>query len=151
MPGQDADLSKLTFLVVEDQEHIRCLIVQLLARLEVGRVLEEADGGAALRLMSSESPDFILCDVWMEPVDGLAFLRRLRSGEVGTENAAVPVVFLTADSEQGTVMAAIEGDVDGYLVKPVSLADLRTKITAILDRRRSGLRPKAVPQPRPVS
>lgn len=137
MAPREIDFRKLTFLVVEDQDYVRNLVVQLLTRLEVGRILEEKDGAGALALLRTTTPDFILCDIKMDPVDGLEFLRDVRSGQGGVGDPHVPVVFLTSDSERTTVMAAIKSDVDGYLVKPVSLADLKSKIVGILNKRRS--------------
>lgn len=143
MALREIEFDKLTFLVVDDQEYIRSLIVQLLKRLGADRVLEESDGKSALALLQTTTPDFVLCDVKMGPVDGLEFLRAVRSGENGTVNAQIPIVFLTSDSDQGTVMAAIEQEVDGYLIKPVSLDDLKSQINAILTKRRPGTPKKA--------
>ncbi|PKU23256.1 response regulator [Telmatospirillum siberiense] len=137
MAPREIDFEKLTFLVVDDQEYVRSLIVQLLRRLNVGRVIEETDGASALTLLRTTTPDFILCDIKMDPVDGLEFLRDVRSGRDGIGDPRVPVVFLTSDSERATVMAAIENEVDGYLVKPVSLVDLKSKIVSVLNKRRA--------------
>lgn len=137
MPPREIEFEKLTFLVVEDQEYVRSLIVQLLKRLDVGRILEETDGASALTLLRTTSPDFILCDIKMDPVDGLEFLRDVRRGRDGIGNPRVPVVFLTSDSERTTVMAAIENEVDGYLVKPVALVDLKAKIVSVLNKHRA--------------
>ena len=142
MLSREIEFDKLTFLVIEDQEYVRSLIVQLLKRLGVKRVNEEPDGAAALAWLKTMTPDFILCDIKMEPIDGLAFLREVRSGKGGSENQQVPVVFLTSDSDQETVMAAIECDVDGYLIKPVALNDLKSKIVAVLNKRRALARAK---------
>ncbi|HXP95431.1 MAG TPA: response regulator [Telmatospirillum sp.] len=137
MAQREIEFSKLTFLVVEDQEYVRSLIVQLLKRLGVGQVLEEADGASALTLLQSTTPDFVLCDIKMDPVDGLEFLREVRLGSGSVGNSQLPVVFLTSDSERGTVLAAMENDVDGYLIKPVSLNDLKSKIISVLNKRRT--------------
>ncbi len=141
MPTSEIDLGKLTFLVVDDQDYVRSLIVQLLKRLGAGRVLEEPDGAAALERLKAVTPDFVLCDVKMDPVDGLEFLRQVRNGGKGVGNPRLPIVFLTSDSDRATVMTAIQNDVDGYLVKPVSLADLKAKINSVLNKRASPLAP----------
>ncbi len=137
MPPREIAFDKLTFLVVEDQEYVRSLITQLLKRLGVRQVLEVADGSSALTLLQTTTPDFVLCDIKMDPVGGLEFLRLVRSGKDGITDARLPVVFLTSDSDRATVMAAIENEVDGYLVKPVSLNDLKAKIVSVLNKRRS--------------
>jgi two-component system chemotaxis response regulator CheY len=137
MPPREVDFEKLTFLVVEDQEYVRSLVVQLLKRLGVRRVLEESDGSSALTLLQTTTPDFVLCDIKMDPVDGLEFLRHVRSGKDGIGDPRLPIVFLTSDSDRKTVMAAIENEVDGYLVKPVSLNDLKAKINSVMNKRRT--------------
>ncbi len=137
MAAHDIDLEKLTFLVVEDQAYVRSLITQLLRSLGAVSILEESDGAAALDLLRTTTPDFVLCDIKMDPVDGLEFLRHVRSGRNGISDPRLPVVFLTSDSDRATVMAAIKSEVDGYLVKPVSLNDLKAKINAVLGKRRA--------------
>ncbi len=134
MARMDVDLSNLTVLVVDDQDFVRAIIVQLLRRLGVRRVLEKGDGAAALELLEYRKPDLILCDIKMTPVDGLQFLRDVRGG-LGGQNPDVPVIFLTSASDSETVQAAVDNEVDGYLVKPVSAEDLRKKITSVMAKR----------------
>jgi two-component system chemotaxis response regulator CheY len=136
MAPLDIDFSKLTVLVVEDQDYVRSLITQSLKRLGVGSILEEADGAGALRVLRNLLPDFVLCDIHMDPVDGLELLSQVRNGEEGVLDPHVPLVFLTSNSERGTVLAAIENEVDGYLIKPVSLNELKTKIISVLSKRK---------------
>lgn len=133
------DFSQMTMLVVEDQEYVRSLIVQLLKRLGVGTVLEEEDGAGALSALRNLTPDLVLCDIKMTTVNGLEFLRRVRGGQGGAANCRIPIVFLTSISEKSTVEEAVANNVDGYLVKPVSLTALRSKITSVLTRRQSML------------
>jgi len=135
MAAREPDFSKLTILVVDDQEYIRKLVCQLIRRLGCGNILEASDGSEALKLLGRVTPDMILCDIKMQPVDGLEFLRKVRGAEDGVRDSQVPIVFLTSDSDRGTVVAAMKSDVDGYLVKPVSPADLKTKIVAVLSKR----------------
>ena len=134
MALQEPDFSKLSILVIDDQEYIRKLIVQLLKRLGCETVFESGDGGEGLNALNQVDVDLVLCDIKMQPIDGLDFLRKVRAGE-GIKDPRVPVVFLTSDSDRGTVMAAIQSDVDGYLVKPVSPNELKAKIITVLSKR----------------
>jgi two-component system chemotaxis response regulator CheY len=136
MPPREIDFAKLTVLVVEDQEYIRKLIVQLLKKLGCASVIEAGDGEEGLQVLSRSTPDLVICDIKMEPVDGLTLLHKVRAGE-GVRNAQIPIIFLTSDSERETVVQAIQAEVDGYMVKPVSPADLKAKITAVLSKRLS--------------
>jgi len=118
-------------LVIEDQSSTRRLIRNLLMQMGVRSVLEAADGGAGLEETVRARPTLILCDVHMEPMDGRTFLKTLRSLKVRSL-AATPVVFLTGDAQRDTVLFAKEHHVNGYLVKPVSLNDLKHRIDVVL-------------------
>jgi len=130
----EVDFTKLTILVVDDQDYVRSIIAQLLKRLGVSKVLECSNGAYALELLEHNKPDVILCDIKMGPVDGLQFLKDVRGG-LGGSDPRVPIIFLTSASDRNTVQAAITHDVDGYMVKPVSAEDLKGKISAVLNRR----------------
>lgn len=124
----------MTVLVVEDQDVVRTIVIQLLKRLGVGTVLQCANGAEALEMLEKTIPDLILCDIKMKPVDGLEFLHNVRSGLAGPD-PYLPIIFLTSASDQDTVKAAIDGEIDAYIVKPVSSADLKAKILGVLGRR----------------
>jgi two-component system chemotaxis response regulator CheY len=130
----EIDFSALTILVIDDQDFVRTIIAQLLKRLGVAKVLECANGAYAFEMLEHHKPDVILCDVKMGPVDGLQFLKDVRGGRGGSD-PQVPIIFLTSSSDRNTVQTAIAHDVDGYMVKPVSAEDLKSKIFTVLNRR----------------
>ena len=134
MSKLDVEFSRLIVLVVDDQEYVRNIVVQLLKKIGVGRVLQSSDGAEALDLLERSTPDLILCDIKMKPVDGLHFLHDVRGG-LGGRDPELPIIFLTSASDQETVRAAIEADIDGYMVKPVSPSDLKAKITSVLAKK----------------
>lgn len=127
------NLTALSVLVVDDESYIRRIVTQLLRQLEVRAIAEAADGKAGFMEVVRVRPDIVLCDINMEPVDGFKFLATLRRTSV-KEVAQTPVIFLTADKAQESVVRAATLQVNGYLVKPVSLNDLRSRITAALSR-----------------
>jgi two-component system chemotaxis response regulator CheY len=118
-------------LVIEDMVSVRKLIRSMLIQVGIRTVLEAGDGKAGLDEAVKFRPTLILCDVHMEPVDGRQFLLNLRALEMRAV-ARTPVIFLTSDTKRDTVVFAKEHQVSGYLVKPVSLADLKTRIDAAL-------------------
>jgi two-component system chemotaxis response regulator CheY len=136
MNRRTLDFSKLTVLVVDDQEFIRRLQAQLLARLGITAILECRDGSSAIELLRETSADLVLCDIKMAPLDGLSFLRQVRSGESKVLNPEVPIIFLTSDSEGSTVSAARDSEVDGYLIKPVALDQLQAMIAGVMSRQK---------------
>lgn len=127
-----AEYAAITVLVVEDEPNTRLMIKRLLLQIGISSVATAADGKAGLDETMRVRPAIILCDVHMEPVDGLTFLKTLRGLKVRSL-ALTPVIFLTADSQRDTVLFAKDHHVNGYLVKPVSLKDLKTRIDAVLD------------------
>ncbi|MCH2394510.1 response regulator [Oceanibaculum sp.] len=121
----------LKIVIIEDEDFIRVLIRRLLHQLGVELIYEAKEGGEGLKEVVRTRPDIVLCDIHMEPMDGLTFLNRLRSLPMGLVKDT-PVVFLTADAQQETVMQAKKLWVNGYLVKPVSLQSLERRIVSIL-------------------
>ncbi len=124
--------ASLRVLVIEDEAYTRKLICGLLRQLGFRQIEEAADGAAGMLEFRRTSPDLVLCDVHMEPVDGLAFLTEVRS--LGNGQARTPIIFLTADSQEETVIAAKSLEVNGYLVKPISPAMLQAKLATIMAR-----------------
>ena len=121
----------MSVLVLEDEIHIRKIIVRLLRQLGFSSIYEVSDGVDGMKELLRVRPSLILCDIHMEPMGGLKFLQTLRSLKTH-EAANLPVVFLTADAEVDTVLKAKELRVDGYIAKPVSLSQLQSKIETVL-------------------
>ncbi|MEQ8584850.1 MAG: response regulator [Thalassobaculaceae bacterium] len=118
-------------LVLEDEVHIRQIICRLLRQIGFRLIHDVANGADGFKELLRVNPQVILCDIHMEPIDGLTFLRKLR-GLGKPELSRVPVIFLTADAQRETVVVAKDLRVDGYLVKPVSPKQLKERIDAVL-------------------
>lgn len=118
-------------LVVDDEPFTRQLIRGLLLQLGVGSVDEAPDGETAMASVLRRRPDLVFCDIHMLPVGGLEFLRSLRSLAI-PQIAQTRVVFLTSDAAVDTVHQARDLGVDGYLVKPVSLAAVEQRLARLL-------------------
>ena len=128
----DENLYKgVTVLVVEDEATTRAGIRSQLRQIGIPTVIEAADGKAGLAEIARTRPTLVLCDVHMQPVDGRQFLKMVRTVKVEWVRN-IPIVFLTADTKAETVAFAKEFQVNGYLVKPVLLADLKARIDHIL-------------------
>ena len=137
--GADAAVrfDELRVLVIEDQAFIRQVIRKLLRQIGCTHVYEAEDGDTGFTQLLRVEPDLVLCDIAMEPVDGMAFVRRVRSSDA-LANPEVPIVFLTSDSKAETVREAVEVKVNGYLVKPVDREELRTRVAAVMARAQQG-------------
>lgn len=117
-------------LVVEDEESIRTLIALNLQA--AGYTVEEAkDGTQALEKVKSVKPDLVLLD-WMLPgLDGLDVLRSLKADPAF---ATLPVIMLTAKSEEHDIVLGLEMGAADYITKPFSNKVLIARIRAILRR-----------------
>ena len=120
-------------LVLEDELHIRRIICRLLREIGFRLVDEASNGSDGFRELLRVRPNVVLCDIHMDHGDGMDFLRRLRALD-HPELAHIPVVFLTADTNRETVLAARDLRVDGYLAKPISLTALKERVDAVLRR-----------------
>ena len=125
------DIKRARIMVVEDESVMSTYILNNLRRLGILDLYAFTDGAAALREVIKLKPDLILTDVHMKPVDGIEFVRQLRSLPEARVSQT-KVIFLSADSSPATVGEALPLGVAGYLVKPPSLSALTAKIEAAL-------------------
>jgi two-component system alkaline phosphatase synthesis response regulator PhoP len=125
MPGQNDPMK--TVLVVEDELKIARLVRDYLQQAGFG-VLEAADGPSALSLARSHKPDMVVLDLGLPEMDGLDVARRLRT------DSAVPIIMLTARSEESDRIVGLELGADDYIIKPFSPKELVARIRAVLRR-----------------
>jgi two-component system cell cycle response regulator DivK len=107
-------------LVVEDNERNMKLFRDVLEASGY-RTLEATTGGRAVELVIEHGPDLVLMDIQLPDIDGVEALDRLRADE---RTASVPVVALTAQAMEGDRERFLAAGFDGYLAKPVNIADL---------------------------
>ncbi|MDG2523653.1 phosphate regulon transcriptional regulator PhoB [Caulobacter segnis] len=122
-------------LVVEDEDALAALLQYNLEK-EGYRVTHAADGEDAILRMGEDTPDLVVLD-WMLPkVSGIEVCRRLR-GRAQTRN--VPIIMLTARSEETDKVRGLDTGADDYLVKPFGMTELTARVRALLRRSRPGL------------
>jgi len=120
-----------TILVVEDEPAIRELL--RINLMDAGyRVKEAADAEAAQGLVNEALPDLLLLD-WMLPgQSGLAWAKQLRAD---ARTRDIPIIMVTARSEETDRVAGLEAWADDYVTKPFSPRELKARIKAVLRRR----------------
>lgn len=128
--------ANLKVMVIEDDGGTRRLIRRMLQQIGVETVIECADGLQGVQEVLRTKPDVVFCDIHMSPVNGNEFLRMLRDAKIGWVKR-LPIVFLTSDSQHESVIAAMENQVDGYLVKPVSMAVLKARVDSVIAKMRA--------------
>ena len=114
-------------LVVEDDKNISDLIHMYLVK-EGFDVRIAGDGGKALEEFQKKEPDLILLDIMLPVMDGWAVCAKVR------ETSKVPIIMLTAKSEDADKLMGFECGADDYLTKPFNILELKARIRALLRR-----------------
>lgn len=124
--------SRRKILVADDENSIREILSIQLARMGYEVVLA-SDGAEAVAAYEAERPDLVLLDVMMPRLNGLSACQQIRALEKKS-GRRVPVLFLTArDTTHDKTSAALSGG-DEFVVKPVSLQELRDRVEAALKK-----------------
>jgi two-component system, OmpR family, phosphate regulon response regulator PhoB len=127
---QNVKSMKGKILIVEDEAAIREMLGYTL--MKNGYAFEEAaDVEQAEEIISRDKPDLILLD-WMLPgISGVDYARRLRNNP---ETKSIPIIMLTARSEESDKIRALDTGADDYITKPFSTKELLARIRAVLRR-----------------
>ncbi|OFX12601.1 MAG: two-component system response regulator [Alphaproteobacteria bacterium RIFOXYD12_FULL_60_8] len=133
------NLERLNFLVVDDNKHMRALVKTILHALGSKNVHEAADGADAFKELRHFPADIIICDWNMSPLDGMDFVRLVRTGK-DSPNPFVPIIMLTGHTEMSRVVEARDAGVHEFLAKPISAKGLFSRVRAIIDRPRAFVR-----------
>jgi len=124
----------LSLLIVEDDPAIRAMLSRFLSAKNFN-VKEAENGEQALTILGKINPDIILLD-WMLPdLSGPQIIKKIRRNPVQKD---IPVIMLTARSEETDKIEGLEVGADDYMTKPVSLQELYARIRALI-RRSQGL------------
>jgi len=118
-------------LIVDDVEDNRILLDRALKSSGYATIQAES-GREALSLISQRMPDIVLLDWMMPGFSGLETLRAIRETHPKTR---LPVIMCTAMGEEMSVVTAINEGANDYMLKPISLAILRARMTVHLDQR----------------
>lgn len=128
-PQPAADRPRVV-LLAEDDRDIRELVVTKLTAAGF-RVIAVGDGTAALSELRSQLPDVALLDVMMPGISGLDIISKLRVEPV---TAGIPVILMSAKSQEFDVQNGIAFGAADYIIKPFSPRDLVSRIEAVLSR-----------------
>jgi DNA-binding response OmpR family regulator len=114
-------------LLVDDEQSIQTLLSYPL-RKEGYDVVQATDGREALQRFDEQSFDLVVLDLMLPRIDGLEVCRQLRS------RSSVPIIMLTAKSEEIDKVVGLELGADDYITKPFSLREFSSRIKAALRR-----------------
>lgn len=119
--------SKKKILVVDDERGL-VKVIRLNLEHDGFDVVEAMNGQQAMDQMRTTLPDLVLLDVMMPDMDGFTVLKLIR------EQSQIPVIMLTAKSEEADIVQGLELGADDYITKPFSPRELTSRIRAVLRR-----------------
>ena len=121
---------KLKVLVVEDEPLISEMIAKSL-KLEGYQVDSAKTGEEGLQKVKEVSPDLVLLDVLLPKIDGWEVLTRMRDD---SRTKSIPIIMLTALSDEKSKVQGLRGGADDYVTKPFSSLELMARVEAVLKR-----------------
>jgi two-component system chemotaxis response regulator CheY len=134
--SKPSDFSQLRAFIVDDNENMRLLLRRLLNVLGLRMIGEHVDGASALADLARLEPDFILTDLSMVPMDGVAFTQAIRRS-TDAKVRVLPIIMITGHTERSRIEAARDAGVSEILAKPVTPANLYHRIEQIILKPRS--------------
>ena len=128
-------LAAAKVLVVDDEPYMRKVVRAMLMASGVRNVIEASDGPTGLEMIRSNMPDVVILDWEMPGLDGVGFVRMVRSPET-FPYPDVPIIMLTGHGERSRVVEAVKVGVNEFLLKPVSSKALQDRVVAVLTKPR---------------
>ena len=114
-------MNKPLILVVEDDSTVRNLITTTLKSNEY-RFITAPTGEAAISAATTQQPDIVFLDLGLPDLDGVEVIKRIRSW------SQMPIIVISARSEDGDKVAALDAGADDYLTKPFSVTELLARL-----------------------
>lgn len=126
------DPENMSILIVDDMKSMRLTIRKMLQTLKIGGSLKFAENGKeGLELLQQSRCDLAIIDWNMPVMNGVEMLEIIRNDKSTRD---LPVIMVTAEAERDIVAEVAETEIDGYLLKPLTLSSLDNKIRSVLER-----------------
>ena len=132
-------LEALRVILVDDNPHMRAIVMTLLESFGVKTAREVCDGAEALEALRGWPADLAIVDFKMAPMDGVEFTRQLRNAP-DSRNPYLPVIMMTGHSAKWRVEDARDAGVTEFVVKPVTAKTLMERIYSVIYRPRPFVR-----------
>ena len=129
-------MSRQSVLVVEDEEDIM-EVIRFNLEKEGYEVHQALSGEKALQVIENNLPSLVLLDLMLPGINGLDLCRIFKQND---RTKAIPVIMLTAKSEDADIVAGLEMGAEDYITKPFSPRVLVARVRTILRRRESGVK-----------
>src|SRR6478609_8510972 len=130
---------RLKVLVVDDNVHMRKLVVTILQAFGVIQIFEAESGDRAWAILREANPDVVVLDWVMEGMSGLDLMRMIRTNPQ-SPNPFVPVIMLTGHTSIEHVNKARDAGINEFIAKPVSVKTMMSRLVAVIEHPRPYVR-----------
>lgn len=128
-------IKALRILIVDDEHYMRKVTRTILTAIGVKHIMDASDGISGLEMARTHLPDLMIIDWEMPLIDGAQLVRLIRTpGEFPAPD--VPIIMLSAHSDQWRVVESAQIGANEFVRKPVSIKTLESRITAVIERPR---------------
>ncbi len=132
---------RLKILVVDDNVHMRKLVVTILQAFGVIQIFEAENGEKAWKIIRESNPDVAVLDWMMEGMSGLDLVQMIRT-DPQTPNPFVPVIMLTGHTHIDRVRQARDAGINEFIAKPVSVKTMMSRLISVIENPRPFVRTK---------
>ena len=137
-PGNDDRTVRyelLKILLVDDNHHRRVMLAEILRALGARHILEAKDGAEGMQILRNQTVDIIMTDLEMQPLDGIDFVRLLRSTKGPSQ--MTPVIMITGHFTASRLTEARNAGVDEFLAKPLTARGVLDRVRLVIDHPRA--------------
>ncbi len=133
----ESQFDNLCCLVVDDDKFSRSFIKTALYQIGIKTIKEAASASEAVEILRNFNVNLVLLDQIMEEKTGIEFASEIRGGKV-SDNKDIPIVMITVDNHEKTVLEARNLGIKEYLIKPISPQALKKRIINTLEQKTDG-------------
>ena len=132
---------RLKILVVDDNAHMRKLVITILQAFCVAQIFEAENGERAWAALREHNPDICVLDWMMEGMSGVELAQKIRT-DPQTPNPFVPIIMLTGHTHIDRVRQARDAGVNEFIAKPVSVNTMMQRLVSVIESPRPYVRTK---------
>jgi len=133
---------RLRVLVVDDNVHMRRLVITILQAFGVTMIFEANSGESAWELIREHNPDIVVLDWVMEGMSGIDLIKMIRANPQ-SPNPFVPTIMLTGHTSMEHVQEARDAGANEFIAKPVSVKTMMSRLSSVIEHPRPYVRTKA--------
>jgi two-component system chemotaxis response regulator CheY len=133
---------RLRVLVVDDNVHMRRLVITILQAFGVTMIFEASSGESAWDLIREHNPDIVVLDWVMEGMSGIDLIKVIRANPL-SPNPFVPTIMLTGHTSLEHVQEARDAGANEFIAKPVSVKTMMSRLSSVIEHPRPYVRTKA--------